>query len=55
MKFKYSGIDIKSYGDIEEDLRQQISKTNKAAQSLNDTVPDTDKAQNNEFIKQLDR
>ncbi|CAG9830511.1 unnamed protein product [Diabrotica balteata] len=37
-RFRYLGIDITSYGDVEEEVRQQSLKANKAAESLNDTI-----------------
>ncbi|CAG9841093.1 unnamed protein product [Diabrotica balteata] len=37
-KFRYMGIDITSYRDVEEGVRQQSLKASKAAGSLNDTI-----------------
>lgn len=38
MKFKYLGIDTTSYGDIEDEVRQQVAKANKVAGCLNDVI-----------------
>ncbi|CAH1276451.1 unnamed protein product [Diabrotica balteata] len=37
-RFRYLGIDITGYGDVEKEVRQQSLKTSKAAGSLNDTI-----------------
>uniref|UniRef100_A0A6P7FTG7 Uncharacterized protein LOC114332484 n=1 Tax=Diabrotica virgifera virgifera TaxID=50390 RepID=A0A6P7FTG7_DIAVI len=37
-RFRYLGIDITSYGDVKEEVRQQSLKASKAAGSLNDTI-----------------
>ncbi|XP_056648765.1 uncharacterized protein LOC130453177 [Diorhabda sublineata] len=38
LKFRYLGIDITSYGDVENEVRQQVVKTNKVAGCLNSTI-----------------
>lgn len=38
LKFKYLGIDITSYGNIEDEVRQQVTKANKVAGCLNDVI-----------------
>lgn len=38
MKFKYLGIDITSYGNVEDEVRQQVAKANKIAGCLNDVI-----------------
>ncbi|XP_057653777.1 uncharacterized protein LOC130892390 [Diorhabda carinulata] len=38
MKFKYLGIEISGYGDIETEVRQQTIKAARAAKCLNDTI-----------------
>ena len=38
MKFKYLGINITSYGNVEEEVREQVSKASKVAGCLNDLI-----------------
>ena len=38
MKFKYLGINITSYGNVEEEVREQVSKVSILAGCLNDLI-----------------
>ncbi|KAK9887098.1 hypothetical protein WA026_020042 [Henosepilachna vigintioctopunctata] len=38
MKFKYLGIEISSYGDVEAEVREQATKAARIAGCLNDTI-----------------
>lgn len=40
-KIKYFGIDITSYGDVEENVTQEVIEANKVANCLNDLKKQT--------------
>lgn len=38
MTFRYLGVNVSGYGDIENEVRQQVNKANRVAGCLNDTI-----------------